>query len=258
MSDTNPEGKWKALEVEGPESRAVAATAWAPGDSLTEATATAASRRRWWVLVALAGAASLGYLDLFSVNAALPTMSASFGHTSSHDLSWVLNAYAIVFAVLLVPMGRLADHFGRRRFLLTGVALFVIGSGISAAASSLAIVIGGCVAQAVVASVFLPASLGLLYPSFPQHEHGKVVGIWAGVGATAASAGQSIGGVLANVDWRLIFLVNVVVGVFAIAGGLRVLPEIREKGARLPDALAVIGLVAALSLATFATVKTSL
>jgi predicted MFS family arabinose efflux permease len=77
------------------------------------------------------------------------------------------------------------------------------------------------------------------------------------VAAAAASSGQSIGGVLANVDWRLVFQVNVVLGVTAIAAGLQVLPEIREKGARLPDALAVIALVVALSLVTFATVESS-
>ena len=238
--------------------RAVAAASAAPEDPADEASAIAASRRRWWVLVVLAAAASLAYLDLFSVNVALPSMSSSFGHASLSSLSWVLNAYAIVFAVLLVPMGRLADHFGRKRLLLSGVAIFVLGSVLSAAAPSLVIMIIGRVVQAAGAAIFLPASLGLLYPSFPEREHSKVVGIWAGVGAVAASSGPSLGGVLVNVSWRLIFLVNVVLGVAAIIGGLRVLPEIREKkGARLPDPLSVITLVVALALVTFTVVESA-
>jgi EmrB/QacA subfamily drug resistance transporter len=218
----------------------------------------AASGKRWVVLAVLAGASSLGYLDLFSVNVALPSMSDSLGGASLSGLSWILNAYAIVFAVLLVPMGRLADQFGRRRALLYGVAIFVVGSALSAVAPNLGIMIAGRVIQAVGAALFLPASLGLLYPSFPEHEHGKVLGIWAGIGAVAAGSGPTVGGLLVAVDWRLIFGVNIVIGVAAILGGIKVLPEVRDRtGARFPDPTSVVALIASLALLTFGLVQSA-
>src|ERR1700744_1625926 len=115
----------------------------------------AAATRRWLILAVLAAVAFMAQLDLFIVNIALPSMSQSFGGASLSDLSWVLNAYAIGFAVLLVPMGRLADHFGRKRFLLGGVGVFTLGSAISAAAPSLAVMVAGRVVQAIGASMII-------------------------------------------------------------------------------------------------------
>jgi EmrB/QacA subfamily drug resistance transporter len=211
---------------------------------------------RWWVLGALAAAASLGYLDLFSVNVALPSMAEDLGHASLSSISWVLNAYAITFAVLLVPMGRLADHYGRRKFLLSGVSLFVAGSIVSGVAPDLGVMLVGRVIQAVGAAMFLPASLGLLFPSFVPSEQAKVLGVWAGVGAVAAGSGPSIGGVLTAVDWRLIFAVNVLIGLGSLVVGFRVLPEVKETVAsKLPDSLSIVALVATLGLVTFGTVQ---
>jgi EmrB/QacA subfamily drug resistance transporter len=222
------------------------------------ATGEAPSRRRWAVLSVLAAVAFMAQLDLFIVNVALPAMSRSYGHPALNDLSWVLNAYSIAFAALLVPMGRLADHFGRKRFLLSGVAVFTIGSLICAVAPNLLLAVGGRAVQAIGASMVVPTSLGLLYPSFPKHEHSKVVGIWAGVAAVAAAAGPTVGGMLAQVSWRLIFLINLPIGIATIIAGLRILPEVRaHKSARLPDPFSGIVLVATLSLLTFATVQSS-
>ena len=218
----------------------------------------APSRRRWLVLSVLAAVAFMAQLDLFIVNVALPTMARSFHNAPLNDLSWVLNAYAIAFAVLLVPMGRLADHFGRKRFLLLGVAAFTLGSAICAVAPSLPVMIGGRAVQAVGAAMIVPTSLGLLYPSFPKSEHSKVAGIWAGVGAVAAASGPTIGGLLVQVNWRLIFLINLPIGIATIVAGLRILPEVRaSKSARLPDPLSVVALVATLALLTIATVQSS-
>ena len=216
------------------------------------------SRRRWAVLSVLAAVAFMAQLDLFIVNVALPAMARSFQHAPLSDLSWVLNAYAIAFAALLVPMGRLADHLGRRRFLLLGVAAFTAGSAICAVAPSLAVMIGGRVVQAAGAAMIVPTSLGLLYPAFPKKEHSKVVGIWAGVAAAAATSGPTIGGLLVEVNWRLIFLINLPIGIATIVAGLRILPEVRARNsARLPDPLSAVVLVATLAVLTFATVQSS-
>jgi EmrB/QacA subfamily drug resistance transporter len=227
-----------------------------PAATSTAVVAESGHPRRWSILVVLAAVAFMAQLDLFIVNIALPSMSSSFGRSSLSSLSWVLNAYAIVFAALLVPAGRLADHFGRRRFLLVGVAVFTVSSVLCAVAPGLGILIVGRVVQAVGAAMIVPASLGLLMPVFPKAQHTLVVGIWAGVAAVAASSGPVVGGLLVSVNWRLIFLVNVPIGIATIIGGLRVLPEIRaERGARLPDATSIVSVLAAVTLLVLATVE---
>jgi len=212
--------------------------------------------RKWWVLAVLASVAFMAQLDLFIVNIALPSMTASFRGAGLSDLSWVLNAYAIVFAALLVPAGRLADHFGRRRFLLTGVVVFTLASALCAVSPSLTVLVAGRVVQAAGAALIVPASLGLLLPAFPQRQHTLVVGIWAGVAAVAASSGPPVGGLLIELSWRWIFLINVPIGIAALAGGLRFLPEIRaERGARLPDPLSAVALLAAVTLLVLGTIQ---
>jgi EmrB/QacA subfamily drug resistance transporter len=212
--------------------------------------------RKWTVLAVLATVAFMAQLDLFIVNVALPAMARSFDGSSLADLSWVLNAYAIVFGALLVPAGRLADHYGRRRFLLGGVLLFTSGSILCAVAPSLGILVAGRVVQAVGAAAIVPTSLGLLLPVFPTRQHNLVVGVWAGVAAVAATAGAPLGGLLVAANWRWIFLVNVPFGVFTVLLGRRVLPEVRaHAGARLPDWVSMGSLLAAITLLIFGTVQ---
>ncbi len=227
--------------------------------SITEPTTWSSEHghpRKWTVLVVLATVAFMAQLDLFVVNVAVPAMARSFHGSSLADLSWVLNAYAVVFGALLVPAGRLADHYGRRRFLLGGVGVFTSGSVLCAVAPSLGILVVGRVIQAVGAAAIVPTSLGLLLPVFPTRQHNLVVGAWAGVAAVAASAGAPLGGLLVTASWRWIFLVNVPFGLFAVLLGLRVLPEVRAPaGARLPDAISMVSLLAAVTLVIFGTVQ---
>ncbi|HEX4256176.1 MAG TPA: MFS transporter, partial [Streptosporangiaceae bacterium] len=165
-------------------------TTTAAGDRASGPAPAAADRghpNRWRILAVLAAVAFMAQLDLFIVNIAVPAIGQSFGGSLT-GLSWVLNAYAIVFAALLVPAGRLADHFGRRRFLLAGVTVFTLASAACAAAPSLPVLVGARAVQAVGAALIVPTSLGLLYPSFPKRQHATVVGIWAGVAAVAGSS----------------------------------------------------------------------
>jgi EmrB/QacA subfamily drug resistance transporter len=212
--------------------------------------------QRWWILIVLAAVVFMAQLDMFIVNIAVPAMGRSFAGAGLSSLSWVLNAYAVVFAALLVPAGRLADHFGRRRFLLSGVVTFTLASVLCAAAPTLGLLVAGRVIQAIGAALIVPTSLGLLLPAFPASQHSKVVGIWAGVAAVAASAGLPVGGLLVGLDWRWIFLINLPIGVATLTGGLRVLPEVRANpGARLPDAISAAALLAAITLLILATVQ---
>ena len=112
------------------------------------------------------------------------------------------------------------------------------------------------VVQAAGAALIVPASLGLLLPAFPRRQHTLVVGIWAGVAAVAASAGPPVGGLLIELSWRWIFLINLPIGILALIGGLRFLPEVRaERGARLPDPLSAAALLAAVTLLVLGTIQ---
>ena len=211
---------------------------------------------RWWILAVLAAVAFMAQLDLFIVNIALPVIGRQFGAVSLAGPSWVLNAYAVVFAALLVPAGRLADHFGRRRFLLAGVAVFTVASAACAVAPGLGELVAARAVQAIGAAMIVPTSLGLLYPAFSRRQHAMVVGFWAAVAAVAGTAGPPVGGLLAGLDWRWIFLINVPIGVFTLLLGWRVLPEVRaQPGSRLPDGASAAALLAAVTLLVLATVQ---
>jgi EmrB/QacA subfamily drug resistance transporter len=211
---------------------------------------------RWWIMAVLAAVAFMAQLDLFIVNVALPVIGRSYPGSSLSGLSWVLNAYAIVFAALLVPAGRLADHFGRRRFLLAGVAVFTLASAACAAAPTLSVLVAARAVQAAGAALIVPTSLGLLYPAFAKRQHARVVGIWAGVAAVAGTAGPPVGGLLVEASWRWIFLINVPIGVATLLAGLRVLPEVRAAaGSRLPDWVSAAGVLASVTLLVLGTVQ---
>src|SRR5690242_570877 len=173
------------------------------------------------VLVIVCAGVVLASLDLFIVNVALPSMARSFGETGLGDLSWVLNGYAIVYAALLVLFGRLADRYRRDRGFMVGVAVFVAASAACAAATSLPVLVAFRVVQAAGAALLTPTSLGLiLATTTPERRHGAVR-TWTAVGGLAAAAGPGIGGVLVAASWRWVFLVNVPIGLAALAVGWR-------------------------------------
>src|SRR3954462_6289946 len=152
--------------------------------------------RRWKVFAVVSGAVFMSSLDLFIVNIAFPDIARDFAGTSLSSLSWILNAYAIVFAALLVPAGRSADRLGRRRSFLAGLALFTFASALSAAAPSVELLVAARVLQAVGAAAVFPTSLALVLPEFPPDERRTAVAVWAAVGRVAAAAGPPVGGPL--------------------------------------------------------------
>ena len=192
--------------------------------------------RRWKVLAVVSTAVFMSSLDLFIVNIAFPDIAREFRGTTLSSLSWVLNAYAIVFAALLVPAGRSADRLGRRRSFLAGLALFTVASALCAAAPSVGLLVAARVVQAVGAAAVFPTSLALVLPEFPPEERRTAVSIWAAVGAVAAAAGPPVGGLLVQAGWRLVFLVNLPIGVVLLVLAARVLRESREPvGTPRPD-----------------------
>jgi len=204
-----------------------------PGPAPTRARARAAT-----VVVVLA--VFMTNVDLWIVNVALPAMGASFASGGNPAtlgaLSWVLNGYALTLAALLVVLGRLGDRIGQRPVFLAGVGLFILASVACAAAPTLWVLVLARVVQAVGAAAQLPSSLALLLASVPAERRTGATRGWAAVGGLAAAAGPVAGGLLVQVDWRWVFLVNVPIGILTIAAGLAVLPRpaAREAG-RLPD-----------------------
>src|SRR5436309_9050914 len=181
----------------------------------------------------------LASLDLFIVNVALPQIGADFHVRGSDlaDLSWVLNAYAIVYAAFLVLFGRLAERYRRERGFLLGVAIFVAASAACGAATSLPVLIAFRVLQAAGAALLTPTSLGLILASFPAERRQGAVRTWTAVGGLAAAAGPVVGGLLVAASWRWVFLVNVPVGLLALVIGWRRLPRVPGHPVPVPDLL---------------------
>jgi EmrB/QacA subfamily drug resistance transporter len=198
--------------------------------------------RRWKVLAVTA--------------VAFPDIERDFSEASRADLSWVLNAYNIVFAALLVPAGRLADLVGRRRMFLVGVSAFVAASALCGFAPSPGWLVGARVLQAAAGAILVPTSLALLLPEFPPERRATAVAIWSATGAVAAALGPSLGGVLVDqFGWRWVFFLNVPIGLAALVPARRVLHEAREPGGVLPDALGTVLLVAGVGALALGIVK---
>src|SRR5918997_450502 len=206
--------------------------------------------RKWKVLLVSAVAVFMGFLDVTIVNVAFPELEREFADSSRADLSWVLNAYNVLFAALLVPAGRLADLVGRRRMFFAGMGVFLGASLLCGLAGSVEMLVAARVLQAVGGAILVPTSLGLLLPEFPASQRATATAIWTATGAVAAALGPSLGGVLVDAGgWRWAFFVNLPIGLVALVPATRLLREVRERaGARLPDALGTTLLIAAVKL----------
>jgi NTE family protein len=199
----------------------------------------------------------MAFVDATIVNIAFPDMARSFPDTSISGLSWVLNAYNIVFAAFLVAAGRLADLLGRRRVYLLGLAIFTVASGLCAVAPSTGLLVAARVLQALGAALLVPASLSLVLEAFPSDHRAHAVALMAAVGAAAAGIGPALGGLLVSASsWRLVFLVNLPVGIAAYWLARRQLVESRAPGRRrMPDLLGALLFALSISVLVLGVVK---
>ncbi|GJD49773.1 Multidrug resistance protein Stp [Methylobacterium crusticola] len=199
----------------------------------------------------------LANLDLFIVNVALPDIGRDFVDAGLEGLSWILNGYAIVYAALLVFFGRLAERYRRDVSFLVGVALFTAASAACAAATSVEMLVAFRVIQAAGAALMTPTSLGLLLATFPPDQRGHAVRTWTAIGGFAAALGPVVGGFLVAWSWRWIFLVNVPIGMVALAVGLWKLPRIPGHAIRRPDAWGAILITLGVGALTYGIMKTA-
>ena len=185
-------------------------------------------------------------LDNTIVGAALPDMQRRL-HTQLTGLQWIVDAYVLLVAMLLLSGGVFADRFGRKRVYLTGVAAFTVASALCSLAPSVGWLISGRVLQGIGAAALSPASLALLAAAYPvPQERVKAIGLWAGFSGIGLAAGPVAGGVLISAfGWPAIFLVNLPIGVVLLLVGLRSLEESRNPSAPAIDvpgtALSVAG-----------------
>jgi EmrB/QacA subfamily drug resistance transporter len=223
--------------------------------AVAESQGAALARRalRPAAVLAVGSASSfLVYLDATIVNVAFPDVRASFSGTTLSGLSWILSAYGIVFAALLVPGGRFADVVGGRRLFLAGLAAFTAGSALCASAPSVPLLVAARVLQAAGGALLVPSAQLLIMAAHPPEQRMKVIGVLAGVGALAAALGPVLGGLMVDLGgWRLVFLVNLPIGLAALAAGRRMPQPPQRPVISRPDlggSLLAVGAVGALAL----------
>lgn len=202
--------------------------------------AQAPSKNPWLVLVFL----SLGFfmilLDTTIVNIAIPSMISGL-HSSLDQILWVLNAYLLVYAVLLITCGRLGDFWGPRRLFTIGLIVFTAASALCGLAQDGNQLIAARILQGVGGALLTPQTLSIITMIFPPERRGAAFGIWGAVAGVAAITGPTLGGFLVTyVDWRWIFYVNVPVGLIALGGALFIVPDLRPGRRHRLDLIGVV------------------
>jgi EmrB/QacA subfamily drug resistance transporter len=186
------------------------------------------ANRRWWALGALGVSVFMIMLDNTVVSLALPTIQRDLD-ASLTQLEWVVNAYTLVFAVVLLTGGKLADLVGRRLIFVVGLVVFTGSSLACGLAGSGGFLIGARGVQGIGAALMLPATLSIITATFTAKERGIAIGIWAAVSGAALAIGPMIGGVLVqHAGWGWIFFINIPVGVIGVLATLKIVPESRD------------------------------
>ncbi|MGD0116313.1 MAG: MFS transporter [Dehalococcoidia bacterium] len=185
--------------------------------------------RSYWFIVA---AASFGFfmaiLDTSIVTIAIPAIERSL-KTNIDNVTWVLNAYNLVFAVLLIPAGRVADRFGRKKLFIAGLVIFTVFSLVCGFAHHIDLLIAARAFQAVGGAIMVPVSLAILVVAVPPEKRGAAIGIWGAINGVASAVGPTLGGVLTQyVGWEWIFFINVPIGIVGVIACLYIIPESRD------------------------------
>ena len=198
------------------------------------------AKNEWLVLVFL----SLGFfmilLDTTIVNIAIPAMISGL-NSSLDQILWVVNAYLLAYAVLLITAGRLGDFFGPRRLFAIGLAIFTVASALCGLAQDGNQLIAARILQGIGGAILTPQTLSIITVIFPPERRGAAFGIWGAVAGVATVTGPTLGGFLVTyINWRWIFFVNVPVGLVALAGALLVVPDLRPGRRHRLDILGVL------------------
>jgi len=189
----------------------------------------AEENRKWWTLGAVAFGLFMIMLDNTVVFVALSAIQSDL-HISTSELEWVVNGYALTFAVLMLTGGKLADLLGRRLIFIVGLTIFTASSLACGLATGATMLIGARVVQGVGSALMNPATLSIITATFPPRQRGTAIGIWVGVSAMALAIGPLVGGILTEqINWSWIFFVNVPVGIVGIIVARLVIDESRDE-----------------------------
>ena len=188
---------------------------------------------RWIAFGVLLGAGFMNLLDLTIVNVALPSLQVAFSATTS-QIEWVVAAYILVFALGLLPAGRLGDIYGRRALFIAGVVVFTVGSALCGFATSIETLVAARVVQAVGSAMMTPQTLAFVPALFAPREQGVAFALGGLSAGLASVVGPLLGGVLIGADiwglgWRPIFLVNLPFGALAIVMALKYVPKLKPQ-----------------------------
>lgn len=212
---------------------------------------------RWWALVFLALGLAMIVLDGSIVSVALPDIIRELALDLT-DAQWVTGLYSVVFSALLLTAGQLGDRWGRRKIMLAGVAVFMLGSVVAYFAPTGGALILGRLIQGVGGAGVLPGTLSTVNATFRGKDRAAAFGVWGAVMSGAAAVGPLLGGWLAGTfDWRWIFMINVPLGLVVIAGALAVVPETRSHTRPTADPLGTVLSAAALGLIVLAVIESS-
>lgn len=190
---------------------------------------------RWWGMLFIAISLLVISLDNTILNTAIPAISRDLGASSS-ELQWIIDAYVLVFAALLLTMGAIGDRYGRKLWLQIGLVLFGVGSLAAALSDSTDMLIASRAFLGMGAAIIMPATLSLITASFPVHERSQAIALWAAVFGLGVGIGPVVGGLLLeSYSWHSVFYVNLPVIVVALAGGQYFLRESRDEEAPAID-----------------------
>ncbi|MFC4587313.1 DHA2 family efflux MFS transporter permease subunit [Sphaerisporangium corydalis] len=210
--------------------------------------ASFSSSRRWWALGALVLSVLVIGLDATVLNVALPTLATELGASTS-DLQWIVVAYLVVFASLLLPAGALGDRFGRKRVLIAGLAAFGVASALATFVDGAGWLIAARAVMGAGAAVIMPVSTSILPSVFPPHERARAIAVWTAGMALGLPLGPIVGGyLLDHFWWGSIFLINVPAVAIALVAAVFLLPESRDSSAARVDVAG--GVLSVLGLAT--------
>jgi EmrB/QacA subfamily drug resistance transporter len=210
-----------------------------------------AHSRRTLTIASLATLAT--FLDTTILYVAFPDISDTFSDAGASQLAWVLNAYTIVFAALLIPAGKVADRVGHRRVFLAGSAVFTAASMACGLAPTVEVLIVFRVAQAAGAAALIPSSLALVMHAFAHDQLPRAVALWGAAGAVAGALGPTLGAaIVEGLGWRWAFFINLPIGVYTVVSGSRRLHESSDPGTRVPSFVGVALVAGAAALLSYA------
>ena len=210
---------------------------------------------RWLALLFINFSLFVVALDNAVLNVAIPALSFDLG-ASAADIQWIIDAYSLIFAALLLTTGALSDRYGRKRWLQVGVAMFGIGSLAASFANSVETLIAARAFLGISAAIILPSTLSLVISTFPKDERATAIGIWTATFGAGFALGPVIGGLLVETfNWQAVFLLNVPVAIVAIIGGYFYIVESRDEDAPRADIPGVILSIAGLFSLVYAIIR---